>query len=327
MTVTQRHALDKRQTRGRIDVHHHYVSRAYVNSIGADAIAAQGSSRSAPDWTPEHSLKIMEHAGIETAILSLGAPGVDMGGESATVRLARESNEDQVRIMAAHPGRFGFFAALPLPYFEAARREVSIALDDMNADGVTILTNYGGRYFGDPVFWPLLEELDARSALAFMHPTSPWQFEGFRELSPSTLEFPFDTTRALACALYHGIPERFPNIRFLWSHAGGAMPYMAGRTAVLSERNPGFLLSGQEKMLSALHSFYFDITQSASRATLAALQEIVPIENILFGTDWPMAGIPQVDLTLKQLDEAPLAASDRDAIFRGNALRLIQRLS
>ncbi len=312
---------------GRIDVHHHYVSRDYVKAIGAEAIAAQGSSRSAPDWTPEHSLKIMEHAGIRTTILSLGAPGMDMGNETATVRLTHHCNEDQVRIIAKHPGRFGFFAALPLPYFDAARRQAIVALDDMHADGVTILTNYGGRYFGDPVYWPLLEVLNARSALAFIHPTSPWQFEGFRELSPSTLEFPFDTTRALASVLYHGVPQRFPNIRFLWSHAGGAMPYMAGRTAVLAERNPGFLLRGPEKMLPALRNFHFDITQSANRATLAALRETVPIENILFGTDWPMAGIPQVDLTLRQLEEASLTPAERYAIYRGNALRLIPRLA
>jgi len=314
-------------TRGRIDVHHHFLSREYVKGIGPEQIAAQGSSRSAPDWTVETSLELMDHAGIETAIFSISAPGVDTGKRDASVRLCRQSNEAQARLAGDYPGRFGFFAALPLPYFEAAGAEVTAALDSLKADGVTILTNYGGKYFGDPVYWPLLEDLNERGAIVFIHPTSPYRFDGFTGVSPSTLEFPFDTTRALACCLYHGIAQRFAKIKFIWSHAGGAMPYVAGRMAVLSERNPEFIDRGLDRVAAALRSFYYDITQSASRATFGALREIAPFENLLFGTDCPMAGKPQVDVTLRQIAEMGLTGAQQHALDRGNALRLLPRFA
>ncbi|MCC6608928.1 MAG: amidohydrolase [Burkholderiales bacterium] len=311
----------------KIDVHHHYLARHYLDAVGIDRVTTNASARSVPNWSPQWSLDIMGRFGIETAILSVSAPGIGLDTPQQTALLARECNEGQARLASDYPGRFGFFAATPLPDIDASLDEIGYALDVLDADGVGLLSNYRGTYIGDPTFWPLFEELERRKAVLFVHPTAPAGFRGLESISSSTLEFPFDTTRAAVSLLYHGTAARYPSVRIILSHAGGAIPYLAGRTAALSERNPDFVLRGSEDMLPSLRRFYYDITQSASGPTFAALRTLAPVTKIVFGSDCPFAGDRQLDLAAEDFSRLDLPPDQRAAIAHGNAAFLFPRFN
>ena len=303
------------------------MSQAYIDTVGVERVASPGSAGKADAFTAEQSLAFMELAGIETAILSVSAPGIELETSEKTARLARECNEAQARYVRDHRGRFGMLAILPLPDIDASLAEIAYAFGTLQADGAVVMSNYGGEYIGSPRFDPVFAELNRRKSVLLVHPCQPLGYRGFPGVSLSTLEFPFNTVRAMVSVLYHGTPEQFPDIRFIWSHAGGAMPYMAGRTAALSQRNAQFMLRGPEKMTQALRGFYYDVTQSLSRPTFAALSTLAPFDHILFGSDCPFASEGLVRASLAEMDALSLTAEQRQQLDRGNALKLFPRFA
>ncbi len=311
---------------GLIDVHHHFMSQAYLDAVGVERAASPGSAGHVEPFTARQSLEFMDMAGIDAAVISVSAPGIDMGTPKKTAELARRCNEEQAGMVAEHPRRFGSLAILPLPDIDLALHEIEHAFGALKADGVVMMSNYGGEYIGSDKFWPVFEELNRRKAVAFFHPVAPEGFRGFPCVSLSTMEFPFDTARAIMSMLYYGTPERFPDMNMIFSHAGGAMPYIASRTAVLSQRNKDFKLSG-DKLLPAMRNFYYDVTQSLSAPTFAALRALAPMEHLLFGSDCPFAKEPQVRAVLGELDRLALPPADRTLLERGNALNLFPRLA
>ncbi len=309
-----------------IDVHHHFMSQAYLDAVGIERAASPGSAGHVDPWTAALSLEFMDAAGIESAVLSVSAPGIDMSDARKTADLARLCNEAQATMVRDHPRRFGSLAILPLPDIDASLAEIAHAYDTLSADGVVLMSNYDGEYVGSEKFWPVFEELNRRKAVVLVHPTLPHNYRGFAGVSLSTMEFPFDSARAIMSMLYYGTPEKFPDIRLIWTHAGGAFPTMAGRTAVLSQRNRNFKLSG-DKLIPALRNFYYDMTQSLSPATFAALRALAPFEHLLFGSDCPFAREPQVRAVLGELDRLALAPNEREKFERGNALALFPRFA
>ncbi|MEC7258207.1 MAG: amidohydrolase family protein, partial [Pseudomonadota bacterium] len=163
----------------RIDVQHHLLPQAYVRAVGRDRIADTIVSNRCPDWTADLSLEAMDRNGITTAMLSLAAPGFHFGSSADAADLARLCNDEAAELCVRYSGRFGFFAALPLPHVAESLAEADRALDDLGADGICLLTNYGGHYLGDAQLAPVLEHLNARRTVAFVHPSD---IEGGRPL-------------------------------------------------------------------------------------------------------------------------------------------------
>jgi len=311
----------------RIDVHHHFMSQDYIDAVGVERVASPGSAGHAEAWSAQQSLAFMDAAGIETAVLSVSAPGVELETPDRTAWLARACNEAQARIVGDHRRRFGMLAILPLPDIDASLREIEHAGDTLAADGIVVMSNYAGDYIGSPRFWPVFEELNRRKAVLLVHPSAPQGYRGFPGVSLSTLEFPFDTARAIVSMLYYGTPERFPDVKLIWSHAGGAMPYMVGRTAVLSQRNRNFQQRGPDKMVAAMRGFYYDLTQSLNAPTFAALSTLVPFDHLLFGSDCPFASEPLIKASLEELERLALAPDQQQRLERGNALALFPRFA
>jgi predicted TIM-barrel fold metal-dependent hydrolase len=279
-------------------------------------------------WSVERSLELMELGGIETAIVSTPTPNHPIGDIAEVSRLCRSCNELAAQAMRDHPGRFGMFASLlllPGMDMDAALREIEYCLDVLGADGVALRSNYEGRHLGDPSFDPLWQALDRRGCVVHVHPGALPGSAGIPGVSASTLEYPFDTTRAIVSLLASGTTLRFPRLRFIFSHAGGTMPYLAGRVAAFSEGNPRFRQQGPQGALPALRGFYYDITDSVNPYTFRALLELVPENRLLFGSDIPFAegriGQAARELAALSLEERRLQAIDRD-----NALSLFPRL-
>lgn len=229
-----------------VDVHHHHIPPFYL-AENRERITASFGGKLTPawnTWTPEHAIEAMDGSGVGTAVLSLTTPGVWFGNEQEARKTARRVNEYAADLGRTYPGRFGLFAALPLPDQEGSLREIEYALDVLKANGIGLLTSYGDRWLGDAAYGPVFEELDRRRAVVFVHPTVPFCCRTLlANVPPVVDEIPQDTARAIANLLYTGSLSRFRNIRFIFTHAGGTMPMMYGRMlefppANLAEKAP-----------------------------------------------------------------------------------------
>jgi len=300
----------------RVDFHHHYVPPRHL-----EAILAQRESGRTPPWSPELSLREMEKNGIDTAICSLVQPGVWLGG-AASPALARDCNDYGARMVADHPGRFGLFAAIPLPDIEGSLREIEYALDTLHADGINLFTSFDQKYLGDPAFVPVYEELDRRRTLVYVHPTQPVCCMGLVPgVTVSTIEYATDTTRTIASLVYSGMTTRFPNIRFIFSHGGGTMPFLLGRFERLaSEKKDPWLKDGAAPLLKKLH---YEIAQANHPGALDALLRLAPVSNVLFGSDYPLRPASEA---VEGMTAYTFTDAQRRAINRENAERLVPRL-
>ncbi len=162
-------------------------------------------------------------------MLSITTPGVPATGERAA-RIARESNEYAAKLAADHGRRFGFFTCVPMDDMDAALKEVAYGFDVLKAQGVGLFTSYSGHWLGDAQFDPLFAELERRKAIVYVHPTSAACCTRLiPEVADTLIEYGTDTTRAIASYVYRGAARRFPNVRMIWSHSGGTMPYLIER--------------------------------------------------------------------------------------------------
>ena len=279
-------ALDLGPTAGRIDVHHHLSPPGWVA-----ALRAQGQvDPLVASWTPQRSLADMDRAGVVHAVLSITTPGLYLPGldREAVRRVTREGNEYAARLAADNRGRFGFFAALPLRDIDGSLREIAHALDVLKADGIGLITSYGDKWLGDPMFFPIMEELNRRKALVYTHPTAANCCSNLQpEVPPVMVEFGTDTTRAIASILFNGNVQRFGDVRWIFSHAGGTMPFLIERFVRHPLLAPKVAPLFPEGVGAVLKRFWYDTAQTANAPAMAALTRVVPVRQIVFGTDFP----------------------------------------
>jgi 6-methylsalicylate decarboxylase len=310
----------------RIDVHHHILPPRYVAEVGDARIGPLIVAGRTPDWSPARSIEAMDRNGIATAVTSISAPGLWFGDAQAAQKLARHCNDYAAALRQDHPGRFGFFAGLPLPDVDASLTEIEHGLDVLRADGIGLLTNYAGRYPGDPAFAPVFDELDRRGAVVYFHPAAAPCCSCLPEIPAATLDFPFDTTRAVTSLLYSGTFARCRRIRFIFSHAGGTIPFLAQRIARLAVK-PEFKKHVPDGVLAELKRLFYDTALSANAFAFRSLLQLVPPVQVLFGSDYPFAPEATMADTVRGLGELGLAEADLLAIERGNALSLMPGLA
>ncbi len=310
----------------RIDVHHHILPPDYVARVGEDRIGSLILSGRTPDWSPDMSIEAMDRNGIATAITSISAPGLWFGDGAATVALCRHCNEYAADMRRDNPDRFGVFASLPLPEIDASLAEIEFALDTLEADGIGLLTSYGDRYPGDAAFAPVFDELDRRGAVVYFHPTNAPCNQCQPEIPAATLDFPFDTTRAIVSLLYSGTLARCRNIKWIFSHAGGAVPFLAERIARLAVR-PEFKEKVPNGVVPELERLYYDTALSANWLAFRSLFELVAPNHVLFGSDYPFAPEATMTQTVRGLREMGLDADVLRGIERENALVLFPHMA
>ncbi len=304
----------------RIDVHHHLAPPGFVREI----VARKTGQRPLMEWTPAKSIEAMDKAGIATSITSVSEPGVWFGDNAAARVLARECNEYGARMVRDHAGRFGLFASLPIPDVEASLREIEYSLDVLKADGICMMTSYGGQYLGDPAFAPVMDELNRRKAVVYTHPV---RANCCRNLIPgvgeNVIELATDTARTITSLLVSGTPSRCPQVRFIFSHAGGTLPVLTGRILQLYAARKDFAQRLPGGPLAELKKFYYDTANASNQWSLAPLLKLVSVSQVVLGTDYPLRS-PEANV--KDLIELGFSAGDLRAIYRDNALALLPRL-
>jgi len=302
----------------RIDTHHHIVPPVWAAALRAHSYFG---GQPTPRWSAGLALDVMDQLDIATAVTSVGRPGVFLGDTAEAVTLARAVNEFAADLARDHPGRFGFFASLPLPDIDASLVEIGYAFDELKANGVIMLSNIAGTYVGDPSWDPVMAELARREAVIFVHPTAPGG-PPVPGVPPFVADFLLDTTRAAVNLVRHGVIARYPSLRVILSHAGGFIPYAAARVASLAESADGRHLA-RDEFLDALRGFWFDTALSASPYTLPTLLSFARPDRVLFGSDWPYARGDNHRYFTDQLDQFPLDAATRTAINSANATALL----
>jgi len=309
----------------RIDVHHHFAPPKYVKDLGAENLfnGSAGSRRATYDWTPSMSLEDMDRGGTQTAITSVYAASA-VGSHPQARRIARETNEYAAQMGRDYPGSFGSFALLPLPDVEGSLREIEYALDVLKADGVFMMTSYGNKWLGDPAFVPVFEELNRRKAIVYTHPHEPAATEGILpEIPPSVIEFGTDTTRTIASMLFSGNASRFPNVRMIFSHAGGTMPFILERFTRVAAL-PNHVAKFPRGALHEIRKFYYEIAQASHPYAMSSLRSFMPVSQILFGTDFPYRTSADMG---RGLVKSGFATREIAAINHGNAARLFPRFA
>lgn len=285
----------------RIDVHHHAVPQIYTEALASIGITASGGVPF-PQWSPEASLRTMALNGISTAVLSLSSPGVYFGEEGFAVTLARAVNEYLGSVAQSHPGKLGYYATLPLPLVEASLSELRYALDQLQADGVCLLANSQGIFLGDRRLDPLLAELDARQATVLIHPnTLPPGMKPDLDTPPFAVEFVVDTTRAVMNMLWNGTFERYPNIRWILSHAGGTVPFIAWRMRLLMAQSETLRQNSPRGVMHYLGKLFYDTALSPSSSSLFPIVEQFGSSQLVLGTDYPFAPAELVPLEIAEL--------------------------
>jgi predicted TIM-barrel fold metal-dependent hydrolase len=313
----------------RIDVHHHILPPNFVSALNSLNIPWTGGPE-VPSWSLQQAHDMMGAMGIDAAVAS-PSPGVYWGGDTGfAVKLARETNEFVADVVRDDSEHFGGFATIPLPDVGASLEEVEYAYDTLGLDGVVLYTSQGDRYLGDRSYDPFFEELDRRKAIVFIHPTTipPGADATGLTIPFGVAEFTFDTTRAVMNMLYSGTLERYPSIRYIVSHAGGTIPYLAWRIAgasylpELRDRAP------KTDGLALLQKLYYDTALSTSEFVFGALKEFVPMSQVLFGSDFPYIGPAVLQAERYGLENSKvLDDAARAAIDRGNALTLFPRFA
>jgi 6-methylsalicylate decarboxylase len=271
---------------GMIDVHLHLLPQFYREAV-YEAGTGPAIGRY-PDWTPELALALMDRHGIALAMLSLGQPGVGFLPADKAAAFGRRCNDYSAELIAQHPQRLGCFGLLPMHDIDAAIAEARYCLETLRFEGISLFASYGEKFLGDSAFDPLLHYLDSRNAVVHVHPSLhpssksldlPWP--GFM------IEYPFDTTRAAVNLLFSGALERFANIRFILSHAGGALPYLAWRLSVAPTIDKRLKQRTREEIFAGLKTFWYDNALASGAAPMGALSHIAAKERIVFGSDWP----------------------------------------
>ena len=309
---------------GKIDVHQHVIPPKWVKGL-----QRIGSRHRPPPWSPESAIDWMDAQNIATGFLSLTAPGFTGWRDSELQSAAREVNEYTAELVAKWPGRFGNFAILPLPELDGSLHEVRYAFDTLDANGVTVFSNYGDRYLGDPFFEPLWAELDRRGAVVFVHPTRLTQPE-LKGLPAPYVDFPFATTRSAVEMVMNGVLDRYHKMRVILSHGGGFLPYAAYRFSMLAAGGP----PGSEKslrfeadvaaMLAKFRRFYVDTALASSPTSLPSLQAFLDPAHLLFGSDYAYGPGGVTEAFSAMLDASPLfTPAEHAAIDYGNAQLLL----
>jgi 6-methylsalicylate decarboxylase len=309
-----------------IDTHHHFYPPAYQK-----AWSDWEDQRKLPHlgiqlaWSRGQDIEAMDKNGVTTSILSLAStPGTWFdAGPQAAHDMARLCCDFAAEMVRDRPGRYGLFAPLSMLDIDATLKEIEYAFDTLKADGVNLQTNYGDKWLGDPTYKPVFEELNRRKAVVYVHPLVA---SCCARLSvgafPAVIEVPHDTTRTIVSLLLSGTFARSRDINWLFSHAGGTIPMLAGRIESFFDRagtRDAFAPDGIEAEFRRL---YYDTANATHPASMAALTKLVPTSQITYGTDYPYYPLNQIE-NLRKI----LAPADVVAISGGNAMRLLPRLS
>ena len=321
-----------------IDFHDHYYPPEYIRALeqGPSAVRIDYDEHKNPrlhypgDYNvavPGHRNidyreQVLKEQGIDTQVITLTTPGTHIEEPATAVKLARLVNDCFARVVADKKGRFVALATLPLCDPVASVRELRRAMEQLKFRGAMVFSNINGIALSDQRFWKLYETANELGAIMHIHPTNPVGVEAMLDywLMP-LVGFLMDTTLAAAGLVFSGVTERFPHIKWVLGHLGGAIPYLAERLDRGYEAFSECRKNITRPPTSYLKQFYFDTVNFDPRALELAIS-FAGADHILAGSDYPhqIGSIPKM---LESLKAVRCSVDERKKILGGNAVRLL----
>jgi len=307
---------------GKIDVHFHVIPKFFRDAVSEAGLLL--ATAAYPEWSPELALELMDEHDIAVAIASIVWPGAGFLPADKASTFARRCNEYAADLIVRSPHRFGCFGLLPMHDMKAAIAEAQHCLDELGFEGIALFASYGERFLGDSFFDPLMSYLDTAKAVVHVHPSLHPSSRSLQLQWPGWLvEYVFDTTRAAVNLIFSGARARFPDIRFILSHAGGTLPYLALRLELAPMIERSLQNTSRDEIRAGLGSFWYDTALACGPQSVGALLRVTAKQHILFGSDWPFC-----DDRVTAEEVALLAAIDSpppSAIARDNAIALFPK--
>jgi predicted TIM-barrel fold metal-dependent hydrolase len=311
---------------GRIDVHHHAIPPEERQWMVDHGLLPPVGGPPWSIWSVDSALAIMDELGIAAAVLSGPAPSEFLANLSAAdlQQGTRIGNDALAQVIHDHPSRFGLFASAPMGNVDVALGEIAYAYDTLHADGICLNMHAAGQYLGDPMFDPILTELNNRRAVVFTHPYN-LPGCGAAPVADFLVDFLADTTRAAVKMVLNATLDRFPNIQFILPHGGGYFPLLAARL-----QEGVYLGAGvsQATATRAIRKLWYDSAMPISPGATPSLLAAVGSDRLLLGTDFPAATADGARLNVHAIDSDPaLNSSTRRQLNRDNARRLLPALA
>jgi predicted TIM-barrel fold metal-dependent hydrolase len=302
----------------RFDLHHHFGSPAWLRVVAEKKMSGYQTWQ---PYSPAKAIEDMDNGGVAMSFISLTTPGIWFGDAEETRKLARDMNEYGARMVSDYPGRFGLFAALPLPDMNGSLKEIEYAFDTLKADGVGLLSSYSNRWHGDPSFAEVFHELNRRKTVVYTHAQVPDCCQSLIPgVSDITVEYNTDTARTIISMIESGRALECPDIKFIYSHGGGTILALPGR--FLGQQATAAALArpaDPKSRLGQLRRFYYDTAGATNPIQIQALKQLVSTSQIVFGTDFPFGRSAGIAAGLKEnglLNEAELRAIDHENAYR-----------
>lgn len=320
-----------------IDVHNHYYPPAYIEALRSGQstvkIDFDGEGNPRLHYPGDYNVAVRGHRdidfreqemqkyGVDTQVISLTTPGTHVETPAIAVKLAAMVNDAFAEVVRTKRGRFKALATLPLSDPAASVKEFERACKQLGFRGAMLFSNVNGVALADKRFWPLYEAANDFEAILHIHPTDPAGVEAMTEywLMP-LVGFLFDTTLAAEKIVFSGVVERYPRIRWVLSHLGGAIPYIAERADRGYRAFKECRANISRPPSEYLKQFYYDTVNFDPLALKLAI-DFAGTEHILAGSDYPHQ-VGSVPLMLESLRELPIPAAEREKILGGNAEKL-----
>jgi len=321
-----------------IDVHNHYYPPEYMQAIerGPSAVRITHDAEGNPclHYPGDYNIAVRGHrdidyreqvlkqSGVDTQVITLTTPGTHIEEPATAVRLARLTNDAFARVVADKKGRFAALATLPLCDPQASAAELRRAMEQLRFPGAMVFSNINGAALSDQRFWKVYEIANEMGAVFHIHPTNPVGVEAMLDywLMP-LVGFLMDTTLAAASLVFSGVTERFPRIRWVLSHLGGAIPYLVERLDRGYEAFADCRKNIPRPPSTYLKQFYFDTVNFDPRAIELAIA-FAGADHILAGSDYPHQ-IGSIEKMLESLKAVRISEADRAKIRGGNAAGLL----
>ncbi len=303
----------------RIDVHHHVSPPTWLDAVKSLKL----DNPPMANWSVQKTLDDMDKGGVATAITSPTTPQVTGLDAARAARVSRESNEYAKKLETDHKGRFGTWAMLPFPHVDACLKEIEYAFDTLKVDGVGCMTSYGDKWLGYAEFEPVWAELNRRRATVYTHPTGANCCVNLvKGIDDAYIEYGTDTARSIFTIIFSGFGEKYSDINWIWSHGGGSLTAIYERFTVQALMRPPY----KDKMTRAqiekqITRYYYDTAAIPNDVTMSALVKMVPMTQIVFGSDYPYRFAPEYAKYLPTF----FKGDDLKKVDRDNALRLVPR--
>ncbi|MFE0420876.1 amidohydrolase family protein [Streptomyces sp. NPDC058953] len=311
----------------RIDVHAHVWTDEYLDLLDGygktDTATQRGTGAGLADHEIEARFALMDSAGVGAQVLSAPPQSPHFADPERALYAARYVNDQYAEAVRRWPDRFLAFASLPLPHTDLALAELARALDELGMVGACVTTSVLGQPLTDPAFAPVLAELDRRGTVLYIHPAGLGA--GTPLISEHRLTWsigaPIEDTTAIMQLILAGVPSRYPRLRILASHLGGALPMLLQR----ADNQVGWESPDTpEKPSAAARRLWYDSVGHGHVPALRAAVESFGADRIVLGTDFPYEAGDVFRTAVAYIEHAGLPPDQSAAILEGNARTLLE---